>query len=198
MRNSAAGIANTTYHIWAVRTAASATADIYAHTSATAATVLTALQAEIGGSSYAYLRHIGSIVRASAAIIQFIQTGDIFKIKTVIASSVRTNPGTSATTEVLSNVPTGVIMEVWGTAALDNVTTSQVLFRVSSLSEDDLSPAVAPTQHSGGNATGVYAAPWRGLTDASASIRSRFNASGSADVLRFYAEGYVHPRGKNG
>lgn len=85
MRNSAAGIANGTYHIYAARTAASSAATIYAYagvagtdpdSAAAISTMLTALQAESGGSSYVYARRIGSIVRVSAAIVAFVQDGD--------------------------------------------------------------------------------------------------------------------------
>ena len=75
MRNSAAGIADGTYHLYAVRTAASATGDIYAYagvagtdpdSAAAISTMLTALQAETGGGSYAYARRIGSIIRSTS------------------------------------------------------------------------------------------------------------------------------------
>lgn len=84
MRYSGAAIANGTYHIYAA-SKADATQDIYAYpgvagtdpaSSASIATVLAALQAETGGADYLYLRLIGSIVRASAAIKAFKQYGD--------------------------------------------------------------------------------------------------------------------------
>lgn len=105
MRNSAAGITDTTYHIYAVRTAASATADIYAHTSTTVATVLTALQAESGGSSYAYARRIGSIVRESSAIVAFTQVGDDFLRSPVL--DINTTYSSTATLAALK-IPTGL------------------------------------------------------------------------------------------
>ena len=107
MRNSGAGITNTTYHIYAVRTAASATADIYAHTSLTVSTVLTALQAETGGSSYAYARRIGSIVRASNAILTFVQVGDEFLWKVASLDRSSLLGGSSAVLQTLT-VPTGL------------------------------------------------------------------------------------------
>lgn len=105
MRNSAAGITDTTYHIYAVRTAASATADIYAHTSTTVATVLTALQAESGGSSYAYARRIGSIVRESSAVVAFTQIGDDFLRAPVL--DINTTYSSTATLAALK-IPTGL------------------------------------------------------------------------------------------
>lgn len=71
MRNSAAAITDTDYYLWAVAKADGSAQDYYAHTSATAATVLAALQAETGGAAYAYLRLFGVIKRASGAIVAF-------------------------------------------------------------------------------------------------------------------------------
>lgn len=122
MRNSAAGITDTTYHIYAVRTAASSTADIYAHTSTTVATVLTALQAETGGADYVYARRIGSIVRASSTIVGFLQVGDRF-LKTAPTLDVNdTNVNSSAT--LTFGVPTGIRVFAkfnWSSDGLNNM-----------------------------------------------------------------------------
>jgi hypothetical protein len=68
MRNSGAAIANTIYYLYAVAKA-DGTQDYYAHTSIVVATVITALQAESGGSSYVYARLIGYILRAAGTIV---------------------------------------------------------------------------------------------------------------------------------
>ena len=70
MRNSAAAITDTDYYIYAVSTAPGVQ-DYYAHTSATIATVITALQAESGGSAYVYARMIGWIKRVAGTIVAF-------------------------------------------------------------------------------------------------------------------------------
>jgi hypothetical protein len=115
MRNSAAGIANGTYHIYAARTAASSAATIYAYagvagtdpdSAAAIATMLTALQAESGGTDYIYARRIGSIVRESAAVAGFVQIGDEFLRTTPVLSS-STAPTTTVALYAL-NVPLGL------------------------------------------------------------------------------------------
>jgi hypothetical protein len=115
MRNSAAGIADATYHIYAVSTAAGVQ-DIYAYagvagtdpdSSASISAVITALQAESGGADYIYARRIDSILRQSSSIIQVIRTGDIVTLKTPILDISTTSPGTSAITAAVS-VPSGL------------------------------------------------------------------------------------------
>lgn len=71
MRNSAAAIADVGYYLYAVGTLAAGSQDYYAHTSATVATALAALQAETGGSAYVYAKRIGYILRATGALVLF-------------------------------------------------------------------------------------------------------------------------------
>ncbi len=198
MRNSAAGIANTTYHLWAARTAASATADIYAHTSTVAATVLTALQAETGGASYAYLRHIGSVVRASATILAFHQTGDEFWLDTPVLDISATNPGTAAVTRVLASVPTGIIMPAIIQASLNMASSNAGNGYISALTGVDIAASLNNcTVASGtGNAAGATSQA-RVIVDTSAQVRSRLSISGASDVIKILTLGWVHPRGKN-
>jgi hypothetical protein len=106
MRNSAAGISNTTYHIYAVAKA-DGTQDIYAHTSTTVATVITALQAETGGASYVYARRIFSIIRSGATILQFKQFGNLVIWLTFKAD--QSSVSVSSTAQLLTiSVPNGV------------------------------------------------------------------------------------------
>lgn len=106
MRNSAAAIADGTYHIYVVGKALGADTDIYAHTSATPATVLAALQAESGGASYLYVRRVWSIRRESGAIRLFNQYGDYCKWR---AQAVDRNDITPVSNTLLTiTVPTGI------------------------------------------------------------------------------------------
>jgi hypothetical protein len=191
MRNSAVGIANGTYHLYAVRTAASSTADIYAHTSTVAATVITALQAESGGSAYIYARHIGSIVRAGATILQFTQHNDEFWLNTPVLDISNAASGTSANTGTLSSAPTGIKIKAF--LNVRENTSAGVYF--SSLDSVDLaaSSTVAPlfsVESSSGAATGQVSV-W---TNTSAQVRYR--ASANIDV-RAATLGWWHPRGKD-
>lgn len=192
MRNSAVGIANTTYHIYAVAKA-DGTQDIYAHTSTTIATVITALQAESGGSAYLYARLIFSIIRASAAILQFVQyTDDLVLLKTPIAGPAgAVAPGTSARTEALT-VPLGIKFR-----ALFNVEMNVGSVYVSSLDQVDLASAVdsatapAATMWDAANGTATQAMV---VTDTSAQFRYR--CSGNNQII-FVTLGWWHPRGRD-
>lgn len=189
MRNSAAGIANTTYHIFVVCTAVPV-CDYYAHTSPTVATVLTALQAEPGGSSYAYARQIGSIIRASAAILIFTQYGDEIIYSSPAMDVNDGASGTGAKTGTLVTIPTGIIV-----LAKLNIVTGATKTYISALAQADLAPSsiAAPlsSTYDGANESGVQAQVY---TNTSAQFRYR-NGTGaqfSATTL-----GYVHPRGRN-
>lgn len=109
MRNSAAGIADGVYHIYAVAKA-DGTQDIYAHTSTTVATVITALQAESGGADYLYARRIGSIIRRSNALLGFRQFGAHFVLTVPYNETVSTAFDTTQRNYTLAAVPTGASM----------------------------------------------------------------------------------------
>lgn len=191
MRNSAAGITDTTYHIWAARTAASSTADIYAHTSATAATVLTALQAETGGSSYVYARRIGSIVRASAAILGFTQYGDRFNWNTFKADKSAASISTTSALIVLT-VPLGIQVDAIVVAGSRNNNTSLLL---SSPSDTDQATSTAGVYSQMNTSSGAGANPHYSIrTDTSGQIRWVASGAITADVL---TRGYIDARGKD-
>ena len=193
MRNSAAGIANTTYHIYAVRTAASATADIYAHTSTTVATVLTALQAESGGSSYVYARRIGSIVRAGATILAFTQRGDEFELVTPVRDYNSALGSTSAVTVTLSSVPTGVVMIADVTAYID---IAGAIWYISALTQTDQAPSstAAPLGDGGFAAGTATSSRNRVPTNTSSQIRVRSNSTSTA--MQIVTNGWCDYRGK--
>lgn len=189
-RNSAAGITDTTYHVYAVRTVASSTADIYFHTSTTIATVLTALQAESGGTLYVYARCIGSIVRLSTAILQFTQIGDDFLLTTPIRDLANATPGTTANTCTLTAVPTGFKMLIW-----INILTDATGAYVSSLDQTDnaVSATLAPlcSTYDGANSNGTMHFVY---TNTAAQFRYRVSAN---SPIYMSPIGYRHPRGQN-
>ncbi len=115
MRNSASGIANGTYHIYAV-SKADGTQDIYAYQGAAAtdpdssgmvAATIAALQAESGGASYLFARRIASILREGATIIPFFQTHDTF-YRTYVADFT-TSTVTALTLRTFS-IPLGLVL----------------------------------------------------------------------------------------
>ena len=199
MRNSAAGIADGTYHLYAVAKA-DGTQDIYAHTSTTVATVITALQAESGGSEYLYARRIGSIVRASGAILAFTQyPGGVFKLITPVKDIEAAAPGTSAVTHTLSSLPAGIAVEADLSAVVLPGSSGTIYTYFSALTQTDTAPSnsTAPLAQIITIATGAdhRAVPLSIWTNTSAQIRSRQNASGASDVLRIVSNGWTDPRG---
>ncbi len=189
MRNSAAGIANSTYHIYAVAKA-DGTQDIYAHTSTTVATVLTALQAETGGGSYIYARIIGSIVRVSATIIGFTQVGNEFILNAQIQDAAGVSAATTSSFVSLT-VPTGLnlranfIVVTGATGITYYVQSPLVTDAAVSGTNDTFNPATSTVI--GGQLVVV--------TDTSGRVRVRSSSAGG--TLTINTIGWFHPRGQN-
>lgn len=194
MRNSGAAITDTTYHIYQVSKAFGASADFYAHTSTTVATVITALQAETGGSDYIYARRIGSIVRASGAVLLFSQEGDQFLLLVGLGNVNTTNPGTSAVT-FSTSVPLGIKaiaqIGIYFTAEAGGAT-----IYLSSLDQTDSTPGSLSAVT--GFADGVLG--WGGdtniRTNTSAQARYRVDTSGVNTIVRLSTQGWVDTRGR--
>jgi hypothetical protein len=144
MRNSAAAITNTTYHIYAV-SKADGTQDYYAHTSLTIATVITALQAESGGTDYLYARRIGSIVRASSTILAFTQDGSgprrEYALVTPVQDIDTSALTTSRSTLTLGSVPTGLRLRAKLRMASSHAAAGTIML-VQDLSETDAAPSL--------------------------------------------------------
>lgn len=194
VRNSAAGIANTSYGIFAARTVASRTATIYAAATMNEATALAALQAESGGASYAYIRRIGAILRESAALVLFEQVGDIFTRKTPSLDYNTTNP--SGNVDVTLKVPIGIQVEAWGTLNQNNNDSSAaaVTLRAKYQNLDVSTSGPAHIITVGNSNAGAY---WSLQTNTSGVIvMSGQNGSGSINN-RVYTNGWVDRRGRD-
>jgi hypothetical protein len=193
-RNSAAAITDTTYHVYSVSTAAGVQ-DFYAHTSTTVATVITALQAESGGTDYIYARRIGSITR-STSIRPFVQDGDEFLLKTPLNSYSSTNPGTSAVTYTVVGVPTGVKMGALLNGYARFATTGNGIYRV--FSSDETDAAVDATNMTGREATDDYSSFMLTIrTNTSAQAKFRFSVSAGSDAMNINCRGWIDSRGKD-
>lgn len=90
-------IANTTYHVWLIRRSDTGVVDALFSTSATSPTM---------PASYTQKRRIGSIIRASGAILLFTQAGDDFSL-VVPPTDLNGSQGTTSTLRALT-VPAGV------------------------------------------------------------------------------------------
>jgi hypothetical protein len=196
MRNSAAAITDTTYHIYAVCKAAGASLDYYAHTSATVATVITALQAEAGGADYLYARRIGSIIRAAGALKLFVQDDKTFTWKVPISNVAAVNPGTAALTTTLT-VPAGIRVEaictVMGYGIADGGAPGDIY--LSDLSVTDSAPSytifsVAAYLYAASSVLQVGALV-RVFTNTSAQVRMRMQISNANTAVYVNTCGWV-------
>jgi hypothetical protein len=92
-------IADTTYHVWLIRRPDTGVVDVLFSTSATSPTMPT---------NYTQKRRIGSIIRASGAIVTFVQIGDTF---TRIAEAIdRNNTAAVASGLLALSVPAGIVV----------------------------------------------------------------------------------------
>jgi hypothetical protein len=198
MRNSAEAIDNDTYHIFAVCKAGGADADIYAHEDPSEATALTALQAETGGSAYAFARRIGSILRIGATIIGFSQMGDEFLIKDPILDVDAS--GTLTTAEMLStlSVPTGIKVHALINAMTFDASSGHAVY-ISSPDVNDEAPSftAGPGRTINGAANLVHTETVKVRTSTSAQIRSRSDLA-TVDTYRVTTLGWIDTRGRLG
>ena len=201
MRNSAVGIADGTYHIYAFRTAASATADIYAHTSATLATALAALQAETGGSAYAYGRHIGSIVRATT-ILQFTQRDDVFTLSTLTRDVDDGTDHTTAKSGTLVSCPSGIVVRAQLTVGASSQSSGagEGVY-VSELTQTNQAPPATTSSTAPGFTVDAAQSNtlynWREIERFTSTAQQiRYRASTSSVDTVIIVRGYVHPRGR--
>lgn len=203
MRNSAAAISDGTYHIYAVCKAAGADPDIYAHTSATVATVITALQAETGGSAYLYARRIGSILR-STSIRPFDQYGDRF----ILRSPVQNISGSMTDdTAALSTVTTPLGIKTTAILAIhleDTTPAAVTWWYISSPDSTDVAASstnqtvmIYGTAASASIAFGVTNTV-EVVTDTSSQVRRRSNGRTADHVFIINTIGWVDTRGRLG
>ncbi len=185
---SSAGLANGTWHIFAICKTDGSAGDIFAHTGLDPTSVLPA--------GYTYFRRVFSILRESAANVPFVQYGDYFTRKTIAADVSSNNPGTSAVTRTLS-VPTGlsIIADIF--LAVGNAGSGTNVYALATdLSDTDDTPASTLTQIGGATSGSVVAAaPVQVRTNSSGQIRSRISGSDANITLRIATRGWYDNRG---
>lgn len=191
MRYSGAGIANTTYHLYAVWKAGGVDPDYYADPSASAATALGHLQAETGGASYAYVRRIGSIVRAAGAIKAFIQDGDQFYWNSSSLTADYTG-GARAKSALTVAVPSGIrVQAIFQAVALNNGSSDKSVIVFDGVNTN------IQQYFTNGSSVGITtgAGTLRQFTDTSAQIQLQVTNAGTGTL---YTLGWVDTRGRNG
>jgi hypothetical protein len=144
-------------------------------------------------------RRIGSILRESAAIVGFVQTGRLFMRKTGVQDVAATNPGTAAVTRTLS-VPTGIAVDALINSNCVNVGSNSLVW-LSPLSINDQAPSgtVAPGYTYFGSNTSTANWGIGGIvvtTNTSGQIRSRISVSDANTVLYINTIGWVDSLGK--
>lgn len=200
LRNSGAALADVTYHLYAVMTAAGVV-DYYAHTSLVVATVLTALQAEAGGASYVYARRVDSWNRVAGALQLKVRDGDNVVFLAGTLDITTNNPGTSAVTDDLPSMPDGLQVIADLILAYDFNNTADGTCLITDLAATDVAP-VAGTATQGQvicptNAGSAFiAAPVRVRTNTTKQIRYRASASAAGMDIRVTARGYTDTRGR--
>lgn len=195
-RYSGAAIANTTYHVWLVAKAAGADVDVYLNPSASAATVLTNLQAESGGADYLYVWRIGSILRESGVIVPFVQNFSEFQRKTPLMDIAANSIGTSAVLRTFA-IPTGLklLMKYYAyyrnsTGAADNY---NCYFSDPDVTDQAPSITTSPGVMGG---DGPLLDARQGMifftrTNTSAQIRTRAGASSASATLYMSAHAWI-------
>lgn len=184
-------IANSTwYHVFAIINASAA--DVYFDTSVSAA------NKPVGTT---YFRRIGSFkTDGSAHIITFVQQGNLFQWNAPILDVSTTNPGTAAVTPTLT-VPTGVIVQAWINAYLNNQTTAALSAYLSDPAvTDGAATTGGPRQSlstSAAGATSTASGDFYIYTNTSSKIRYRLSASGASDAIFIGTLGWVDSRGAN-
>jgi hypothetical protein len=180
-------IANTTYHLWLIRRSDTGVVDALFSASATAPTMPT---------NYDQKRLIGSIIRASGAILPFVQSGESFELKTPIRDVNASSTGTSAVLRTLS-VPTGRVLEALFNVRLDSAGGEAVY--ISNPAVNDLGPSSsAPLSTLGGSTSASITIKSRCFVNTSAQVRSRMAVGGATETLSIATLGWVDRRGRDG
>lgn len=196
-RASGAAIANTTYHVFLIKRSDTGVVDAAYDTSATGANI-----AANTNAAYTTIRRIGSIVRAGGTILAFTQDGDLFQLSTGVADISANAPGTAAVTRTLASVPTGLNIQAWVHAMLQNNSAATTAFLyLSDLSTTDTAASATFSD----NGTTFNAAAGSGntsskqyvRTNTSAQIRSRVGGIGDGNVtLTINTLGWIDSRGR--
>jgi hypothetical protein len=191
---SSSSISNTTWHVFAIGGFDCPT-DIFAHDGVDPSAVLP--------NGYTAWRRIGSLIRASAAILAFTQHGDEFWLATPVLDLNATNPGTSAVTRTLASVPTGIAVKAFLYAQANGesgVVNGAAYY--SALTAADVAPSstaaplasIADFTSNSSEVTGSVSV-W---TDTSAQIRTRNLQTSASVAVRAATLGWLDRRGKDG
>lgn len=185
-------ISNATWFVWLIQRPDTGVVDVLCSLSVSAPTMPT---------NYTLKRRIGAIIRASAAIVLFVQDGNQFSLNTPITEANGTNPAnTSAFTITLTGVPIGLRVKMFGSAA-NNATGAVTNLLFSDLSVADTAPSnsistIGATPISVGATAGVVAAQLSVFTNASGQIRGRVSFRDANTFYYLSTMGWIDTRGQ--
>lgn len=191
-RMSAAGIANTTYHVWLIKRVDTGVVDVGFDTSATAPTL---------PANYTKARRIGSIQRVAGALQTITHDGDLFQLNSPVMDVDATNPGTAAVTATLASVPNGINVRAILNVVLRVDATEPLHVLLSDLATADAAPSFTAAP---GASFSVYAGateargggPMVVRTNTAQQIRYRLSQSKAATVIRLTTAGWFDRRGR--
>lgn len=179
------------YHVYLIRRPDTGVVDALLSSNASAPNALPA--------SYTQYRRIGSLLTdGSSQWVAFSQQGDNFTWSTSVTDINVTNPGTSAVTRQLSNVPPGVVVDAHVYVSIGGQSGSTNAVRLSDLAAADESPGAATSQvyfASVANAIHTSAATVR--TNTSRQIRTRVATSDAGTQLLIRTQGWTDSRGRH-
>lgn len=186
-------IANTTYHCFAIKKDSDGTGDFLFSTSATSPTM---------PSGYTKFRRVGSIIRASGAIVAFVQNGDYFAIApTFEFSGGIGGPASARTNYTLTRVPAGLIVGADLTVTVkDSTPAAETYVGVTWPTQAAFTPSVA--QHSSMIAAAGAGNPQVGSsraivrTNTSAQVAVEIVGSTADHTLYGCTHGWVDARGR--
>lgn len=181
-------IANTTYHCFIIMRPDTGVVDAGFDTSTTAAN---------RPAAYTYYRRIGSILRESAAIVPFVQTGDAFLRVTPVNAVNTNNPGTSAVLAPVG-VPLGLKLEPSIAIYSSLVSLGGTRLIITSPDQADIASTTTVLDASISSASTATNVGRRLLTDTSARIRYRFENSAADLGIRITSHGWYDDRGRTG
>jgi hypothetical protein len=177
-------IANDDYHLWAIKRLDTGVCDVLFSLSATAPTMPT---------NYAYKRRLGGILRVSAAIKAFIQTGNYFQWTTPTLDVDTATLSTSSVSFALS-IPTGLKFLSVFNAVASNAAVVRLVVRDPDTTDVAPSNTAAPLCNlSVVTAAAFNSARMQMMTDTSGQIAARSTASST--TFRVSTIGWIDTRG---
>jgi hypothetical protein len=178
-RMSAAAIADTTYHFFAIQKDSDESIDYGFDVSPTAPTM---------PAGYTYFRRLGCILRESSAIVPFTQLHDYFR-RTIPAYQTNAHADANAVTYTLAT-PIGLqlIAQIRAAAGFSNSAHGGI---VSDLDTADTAPSTSGTPGCNMGSTGAVWVPISIRTSTAAQIRARFT---EAATMKMVTDGWFDAR----